>query len=317
MELQNMFDKYDDQKKLVKSDYDKMTEKRDTIINEIKRAKNIQSFDVLNLGSYKLKTGVKYKDNSYDIDCGLIFNNTEKLDANTLKNNIYESISRSRTKKFKTKCLSAIYQDEGKESFHIDFAIYMKENEQYFLCDGKKDNVKYVKTEPKKLIEYLNYENLEDVKRNKYKRSVRLLKLWKSKVFSQSHSDAVPPSVALNITARQYFNGTTKANDVDILIEVCKLIREQFKENKELLYLELPYSDTKDNVYYKVVRDNKYVTDYKQRLEELLKGLEYARDCSSLDSACKELKKYFPDFPEPDKEQSTSKPNSNPGRYGI
>ncbi len=317
MNLQDMFNKYDDQKKLVKSDYDKMTEKRDIIINEIREDENVQSFDILNLGSYKLKTGVKYKDNDYDIDCGLFFANKNNLSANDLKNDVYEAIHNNRTKKFNTKCLSAKYQENGKGSFHLDFPIYFKDGDNFKLCDGKKDNVEFVNSEPRKLIDYLNYESLEEKLLKSYKRMVRLLKLWKSKVFSHSKVDSVPPSIAFNITARQYFENASSINDIDYLIDICAEIEKQFDDNDELLFLELPFSETSENVYYKILRDDDYVEQYREKLDAFKNGLIYARDCQSLDSACKELKKYFPDFPQPDKEKSNNNPRSNQGRYGY
>ena len=301
--LNDLFIEYNDNIRLKKSDYDKMTEKRDKIIEELKEDENLMSFTVINLGSYKLRTGVKYKDNDYDIDCGIRLNipvdKLKQYDPNECKNSVYDAIKGHRDKKFKHKCLTAIYKKDDHPNFHIDFPVfaYDSDKNKYYLADGLKDNVEWIESKPSDLIEYLNLNN------DDYKRIVRILKKWNNKAFANEKKHAKAPSIALTIEACDWFNNNKYSNDLDTLIDIVNNIKNLIDEKS--IYKKNPFSN--DNLYYKMDDDEECVEIFSEKIVYLLNILNEAKELeeSSLYECAKKLRKVFPDFPEPEKEEAS------------
>ena len=300
-ELNELFIEYDNNIKLNESDYDKMRKKRNLVLEEIRKDDNVMTFTPINLGSYKLKTGVKYKDNDYDIDCGIRLNiNCDELDqydAEDCKNKIYEAIKEYREKKYKNKCITVKYYEQGKPSYHIDFPVfaYDSETKVYYLADGKKGNVTWAKSNPEELIEYLYSDD------DNYRRIVRLFKKWNSKAFENEKKHSKAPSVALTIEVREWFDENNYDNDIDALIEIAKRIKNLIIGN--YIYKKNPFGET--NLYYKMVEDEKCVSVFKSKIEEFINVLEETKKCveTSLYDASIKLKKVFQNFPEPKKEK--------------
>ena len=307
-----------------------MREKRDIILSEIQSRKDssIPSFTPLNLGSYALNTGVHYKSNEYDIDCGIRIAISKReinnYSAGLVKGSIYDAITGHREKKYRRKCITAIYFDEGKPAFHLDFPVFAYDatNGTYYLADGKQGDVKWVHQEPEKLIDYLKFtSNINDAFPAQYKRIVSFLKLWKDKVFSSKPADSCPPSVGLTVETRQYFDTMRNVNeDISILISCANRLLNLITVNGNSYQINkiLPYSPTNDNIYYKMASDSKFVEVFKTMLVEFIDTLTQARTMqeSSLENACRELRKVLPDFPMPEKEQAgrSFAPNASYGK---
>ena len=273
--LENLFKDYNDEIMLHDSDYEIMREKRDLIIEEIRGNLDDLTFSVINLGSYKLRTGVKYKDKDYDIDCGIRLNiskfDLQDYDANKCKRAVYDAISNHRQKSFKTKCLTAIYQKDGDPNYHIDFPVFAYDNEtsKYYLADGKQDNVKWVESKPEDLINYLSSSDTN------YKRIVRLLKKWNNKAFANKPNYAKAPSVALTIEAKEWFDSNTFTNDLDALIAIVNRLKNLIYCNSTRIYKKNPYSD--DNLYYKMDSDEKYVKSFLLEIDKFYNTLVEAK----------------------------------------
>ena len=302
--LENLFKDYNDEIMLHDSDYEIMREKRDLIIEEIRGNLDDLTFSVINLGSYKLRTGVKYKDKDYDIDCGIRLNiskfDLQDYDANKCKRAVYDAISNHRQKSFKTKCLTAIYQKDGDPNYHIDFPVFAYDNEtsKYYLADGKQDNVKWVESKPEDLINYLSSSDTN------YKRIVRLLKKWNNKAFANKPNYAKAPSVALTIEAKEWFDSNTFTNDLDALIAIVNRLKNLIYCNSTRIYKKNPYSD--DNLYSKMDSDEKNVKSFLLEIDKFYNTLVEAKKIknNSLYECCNRLRKIFPNFPEPEKEES-------------
>lgn len=303
----DMFNQYNDQKRLHDDVYDSMREKIDVITKEIRENSLTPSFTTINLGSYATKTGVEYNNNEYDIDVGIRLNikssQLATMTASNQKEIVYDAIKNHRIKKFRTMCLTAIYQIDNKPKYHLDFPIYAYDNEkdEYYIAKGKKGNVVWEKCEPKKLIDYLKYDEADEKLKKLYRRIIRFLKLWKSKVFSDKPDYSCPPSIAFNLIARDYFANTTTNDDIDCLIDLVKLLLRKVNDEVTLNLPFLPYS----NVFYKMNTEKKYVEIYYTELNILLDKLQEAKELSriSLEQSCYTLRKVFPDFPLPPKEE--------------
>lgn len=308
--LNNLFKDYDNSIKLNESDYNKMREKRNIIIKELKADEKIISFDHLNLGSYKLKTGVKYKDKDYDIDCGIRLNikveELENYSAKKCKDDIYSVLYSYRTTSYKNKCITAKYYKEGEPAYHVDFPIFAYDRDLgiYYLAEGKQnETVSWVESKPEDLIEYLN------LKDDNYKRIVRILKKWNSKAFENKKKNSKAPSVALTISVKEWFDENTYKNDIDTLIAISKNIKELI--NNDSIYKQNPFCN--DNLYYKMDSDVDCVKIFEEELEKLIKTLVDSKEllALSLYEVCKKLKKVLPDFPEPEKEEVEESFGSN------
>ena len=298
--IEDYFKDYDNSIKLNKSDYDKMRDKREKIIKELKSNDNVISFDHINLGSYKLKTGVRYKNNDFDIDCGIRLNIKEdeldSYDAKECKTSIYEAILNYRDKIYKNKCITAVYYENNHPSYHVDFPVfaYDQEKECYYLAEGKQnEEVKWVKSEPSKLIEYL------DLKDDNYKRIVRLLKKWNSKVFESEKKNSKAPSIALTLEAREWFGNNSYDNDFDALISIAKRMKDLIIGDN---YIYKTSEYIKTNIYYKMVNDKGCVSIFKKKLTDFINILEEAKKTVSIEKKCSLLRKVFADFPIPEKE---------------
>jgi hypothetical protein len=304
--LNDAFLDYNDAKRIRNTKYNDMKEKIETIINEIKDSGETVSFSTIYLGSYATKTGVEYNDKDYDIDVGVRLNIVESdlsdNDAEQHKVSVYEAIKKLRKRDFHTMCVSAKYFNDEKPLYHIDFPVYAydQESDIYYIAKGKRGDVVWEICEPKKLIDFLKFDNQKEEVVEAYRRAIRYLKLWKNKVFSQEPKYSYPPSIAINLTARMVFEKITCSDEIDNLISVSKALLEQISTNVNLKLPFKPYS----NVFDKMNSDNKNIEIYTNKLKFLIDSLKDAKNIasSSLEEACKILQKVFPDFPLPDKE---------------
>lgn len=317
--LNEAFRDYNELKRIHENVYKEMKEKIEVVLSEIYEADNTLSFSSIYLGSYATRTGVNYNSNEYDIDTGIRLNIKSNLisqhSASTEKTRVYDAIKKLRKKNYRTMCLSASYYENDKPKYHIDFPVYAFDQEKdiYYLAVGKKDNVEWEKCEPQKLIEYLKYTNAEQQVKESYLKTIRFLKLWKDKVFSSMPKDSCPPSIAINLSARSYFQSDYSNNDIDNLISVVDILLSHINDSAMLNIPFAPFS----NVYYKMNNSNEYVEIYKENLEHLKVKLQEAKEISStsLEEACKILSTIFPDFPIP-KKQRANESFSPSGSYG-
>lgn len=317
--LNGLFKDYNEEKRLHNDIYDKMKEKIEIIIKEIREDDDTLSFSTIYLGSYATRTGVDYKDHAYDIDTGIRLNikasNIDNHDPNTEKKRVYDAIKGIREKKFRNKCLSATYRENNKPLYHIDFPIYAydESKETYYLASGNQGEVVWEECEPKKLIEYLTYNDADNAKKDTYKRIVRILKLWKSKVFSDLPKNSCPPSIAINLTVRNYFRSASENDDINHLIAVASILKSQVSDRARLNIPFKPYTD----VFYKMNSDSNNVVKYKQKIDELINVLNqaYIKQKESLEETCNILRKILPDFPMP-KKQKANESFSPSGAYG-
>lgn len=312
--LRDYFIDYDDNKRLHQSDYDKIREKRDLILNELANdGRVITSFSSIVLGSTKLLTGVKYDDGNYDIDCGLRLNIKESerqnFSAKDCKDSIFEVMNKYRCPKYNTKCITAVYHIEREEKFHIDFSVFAYDDGKntYYLADGKaNEGVKWIKSYPEELIEYLTMKN------DDYRRIVRLLKIWNHYAFKNSKKHSKAPSVALTLETKNWFKSNVYNNDLDTLLEIARRLSNRINGNN--IYLSNPF--TGENIFYKMNGEPECVLIFKEKLDYFISIIEEAKNTSytSIYDTCVKLRKVFPDFPLPELEKTKKSFGTN-ARY--
>lgn len=308
MELQKEFEDFHQEIRLGTYDEDKgLREKRDLLIDELRnklkdeKVPNTEkklTFSKLDQGSYAMKTGIKPKDDDYDIDVGIIFDITnDEYESYKLKKLVFDKLNsqHKRTVKYNRPCITVEYTD----GYHVDLAIYSKNNDDIHIAWGKENSKERIwyKSEPKKLTKWVADVSSDADKSQQYRRCVRFLKKWKEKHFSSNGNNA-PVSIGLTIQARNHFI-YHKDNYLDSLIYIVERMKNDFDLNTESwkmnIDVRLPVEPRK-NVYYKmsdIQQDNFY-----DKVESLLESLKEARDEESKKQACKILRKVFGDeFP--------------------
>lgn len=311
--LQNEFQTFHNNIKLGTYDENqKLRIKRDLLIDELRESLKDEkvpdttkklTFTKYDQGSYAMGTGIKPKDDDYDIDVGVIFDITnEEYDSNKLKKLIYDKLNKqhNRTVEFNRPCITVKYAD----GYHVDLAIYASNNDDLHIAWGKEHSIEnrcWYKSEPKKLTQWVKDVSTETAERDQYKRCVRALKKWKEKQFT-SNGNTAPPSIGLTIQARNSFFYCAD-NDLKSLINIAQNMKNSFtsfydadsNSIKWTIEVNLPVEPFKD-VYYKMTQSQK--DNFYNKIKSLLEALEAASNESKDHEASKILQKVFgDDFP--------------------
>lgn len=323
MVLQKEFEDFHQKIRLGTYDEDeKLRKKRDLLIDELKdklkdeKVPNTDrklTFTKIDQGSYSMNTGIKPKNDDYDIDVGIIFDITnDEYESYKLKKLVFDKLNsqHNRTVKYNRPCITVEYAD----GYHVDLAIYSKNNDDIHIAWGKENSKERIwyKSEPKKLTEWVADVSSDADKSRQYRRCVRFLKKWKEKHFSSDGNNA-PASIGLTIQARNHFR-YHKDNYLDSLIHIVEKMKNDFELNTESwkmnIDIRLPVEPRK-NVYYKmseIQQDNFY-----EKIEALLESLNDAKNEDSRKEACKILRKVFGDeFPLSDDDDNTESAKTLP-----
>lgn len=308
--LHNQFINFHDKIKLTRyGENAELREKRDLLINELRDELKDEkilntdkklTFKTINQGSYEMGTGIKPINDDYDIDVGIIFDITnEEYDSGKLKKLIFDKLNKqyNRTVEYNKPCITVDYKSK---KYHVDLAIYSKNNNDIHIAWGKEySNEKiWFKSEPEELTAWVSDVSENSEISAQFKRCVKYLKKWKERKFNSIGNDS-PPSIGITIQARLSFsNGYaySKDNDLIALINIVKYIKSSFNikyENNEYLYqisLPLPVEPYK-NVYYKMSSNQQ--NNFYQNINNLLELLEDIELEESEHEASKMLRKIF------------------------
>ncbi|WP_064663917.1 nucleotidyltransferase [Pseudoalteromonas sp. MQS005] len=323
--LQTQFEKFNETIKMGTYDENStLREKRDLLISELRNSLKDEkipntdkalTFSKIDLGSYAMNTGVKPISGHYDIDVGIIFDITNgEYDSNKLKKLVFDKLNKhhNRTVEFNKPCITVNYAS----GYHVDLAIYSKNNENYHIAWGKEysvENRKWWIADPKGLKQWISDIATEAEHKKQFRRIARFLKKWKANAFSDNGNNA-PPSIGLTIQARKAFRYQTDS-DLDALIIVVKDIKGSFNQAwdqesgtlKWCIDISLPVEPYK-NVYYKMTLGQQDA--FYTKVVNLLEALEAAKDEESEVESSKILRKVFStDFPlVEDSKQSNTPP---------
>lgn len=339
MSLQTYFKEFN---KVIKMDYDvksELKEKRDILLGILRNDDDMPAFDEYNQGSYSMHLGVEPLDKEYDIDVGLRFHvNRDDYEPMDMKEKIRDLL-KNHTEygaKIKKPCVTVTYKKDGEAAYHVDLVTYVYEDKddsdsQLYLARGKNrdsEETCWEKSDPVGLVEYVNDkykgdDNKED--REQFRRVVRYIKRWKNKKFSSS-GNAEPPSIAITLIAVDHFEASKKYDyieekycydDLQAVISFAKEIQKLFvfkevNENGRLMYTieyNLPSSlnfESDVNLFRKM-SDN-YMTDFKEKIDDLVDDLEAVKSETDEVEQCKMLSKIFGDhFPIPEKKNAAKK----------
>ncbi len=304
----------------IKLDYDvrsELKDKRDILVDILRDSGKLPGFEVLNQGSYIMHTGAEPLDGKeYDIDVGLKFNvSYNDYEPMELKNIIYD-ILQDHTEygaDIKKPCVTVTYKKDGEAAYHVDLVVYAyadktKHDSQMYLARGKdstSEETCWEKADPKGLIDYINSAAGTD-DRDQYRRIIRYMKRWKNLKFDSS-GHAEPASIGVTLIAADYFEAHTVGDGYDDLNSVLSLAKEikglfyfvGINDKDRCLYrIKYPMPSTlsfeSDTDAFVKMTDSQ-MTDFKDKVEKLIRDLEAAKSEADEVEQCKKLQKIFGD----------------------
>lgn len=311
MSIQNEFLNFHDR---IRLDYDvkaELAEKRDILLQILRDSDRLPGFDEYNQGSYGMYLGVEPTDDrEYDIDVGLRFNvNKSDYEPMDIKNIIADILSDHTDygAVIKKPCVTVTYKKDGEATYHVDLVTYLYEDHedkqsQLYLAHGKEnkpDHIKWEKADPVGLVDYINGKIEKGDQRNQFRRVVRYIKRWKNRRFiSTGHAE--PTSIGITLIAVDYFTAK-KGDDLEALLHVAKCIQslfcvEKYEDGRWLYRIKYPMPvslkfESNTDAFEKMT--DVQMTDFKEKLEKLIRDLEAVQSEVDEVEQCKKLHKIF------------------------
>lgn len=311
MSIQNEFLNFHDR---IRLDYDvkaELAEKRDILLQILRDSDRLPGFDEYNQGSYGMYLGVEPTDDrEYDIDVGLRFNvNKSDYEPMDIKNIIADILSNHTDygAVIKKPCVTVTYKKDGEATYHVDLVTYLYEDHedkqsQLYLAHGKEnkpDDIKWEKADPVGLVDYINGKIEKGDQRNQFRRVVRYIKRWKNRRFiSTGHAE--PTSIGITLIAVDYFTAK-KGDDLEALLHVAKCIQslfcvEKYEDGRWLYRIKYPMPvslkfESNTDAFEKMT--DVQMTDFKEKLEKLIRDLEAVQSEVDEVEQCKKLHKIF------------------------
>ena len=311
MSIQNEFLNFHDR---IRLDYDvkaELAEKRDILLQILRDSDRLPGFDEYNQGSYGMYLGEEPTDDrEYDIDVGLRFNvNKSDYEPMDIKNIIADILSDHTDygAVIKKPCVTVTYKKDGEATYHVDLVTYLYEDHedkqsQLYLAHGKEnkpDDIKWEKADPVGLVDYINGKIEKGDQRNQFRRVVRYIKRWKNRRFiSTGHAE--PTSIGITLIAVDYFTAK-KGDDLEALLHVAKCIQslfcvEKYEDGRWLYRIKYPMPvslkfESNTDAFEKMT--DVQMTDFKEKLEKLIRDLEAVQSEVDEVEQCKKLHKIF------------------------
>lgn len=173
-------------------------------------------------GSYKMKTGIRTKDDICDLDDGVYFFRTPDVTATTLQNWIWDAVNGYTTTspEHRKKCIRNIFSGD----YEIDIPVYYKvSGEEYKIA--VKDNG-WENSDPKALIDWFN--NNKDAN-GKIVKVIKELKAWCDYKRNKMPSGLAMTILAMNAKKNIVLNDRDDILSTDILREIKKTLAQKFE----------------------------------------------------------------------------------------
>lgn len=292
----NLFGGFNTEISLTSNKKSKMTISKDGIRERIRKyfkenhSEYIPKFYIQ--GSYKMKTGIRTKDDICDLDDGVYFFRTPDVTATTLQNWIWDAVNgyTSTSPEHRKKCIRNIFSGD----YEIDIPVYYKvSGEEYQLAvknNGWEDS------DPKALIDWFN--DNKDVN-GKMIKVIKELKAWCDFKRHKMPSGLAMTVLALNAKKNIVLNDRDDILLTDILREMKKTLALKF----ECIVPVTP----KDNLFadYDATRETNFLNNLDSFLSDAEAALKEQNHLKASRLWQKHLGNRFPDG-EDKNEQSNS-----------
>ena len=173
-------------------------------------------------GSYKLKTGIRTKDDICDLDDGVYFFRTPDVTATTLQNWVWDAVNGYTTSspEHRKKCIRNIFSKD----YEIDIPVYYKIDGQEYKLAIKNNG--WEDSDPKALIDWFN--NLKDAN-GKIIKVIKELKAWCDYKRNKMPSGLAMTILAMNTKDKIVLNDRDDILLADILREIKKTLTNKFE----------------------------------------------------------------------------------------
>jgi len=225
-------------------------------------------------GSYKMKTMIVKKDNTYDVDLGVYFFNKPNMEPASLQKNVLKAV------KYKTiagtthkeKCIRINYQGE----FNIDLPVYYLD---------KNTNISYLATkhgweisDPKELVEWY-FENGGETPQ--LRRIIKYLKAW-----CDNHKNKFPSGISLSVWVTNKYSAH-KRDDIALYNTLLGIKRYFFWNGVECENPAPPHDDLAGRL------TSSQRSRFKSELKVLIEDLDEAIEMKNLPNSIRILRKHF------------------------
>jgi hypothetical protein len=213
-------------------------------------------------GSYKMKTGIRTKDDICDLDDGIYFFREPDVTATTLQTWIWNAVSgyTSTTPEHRKKCIRSIFASD----YEIDHPVYYKlDGENYRLAIK---NNGFEESDPKEMVDWFNQQKDNG---GKLIRQVKYLKAWCDNKRNKMPNGLAMTILASNAKAKIVLNERDDITLRDILKEIKKALDSKFQcivpavPNDDLF---ADYDETRKNNFLEAL--NSFIDDAEKALKE-------------------------------------------------
>ncbi len=243
-------------------------------------------------GSYKMKTGIRTKDDICDLDDGVYFFRNPDVTATTLQNWIWDAVNgyTSTSPEHRKKCIRNIFSGD----YEIDIPVYYKIDGQEYKLAVKNNG--WEDSDPKALIDWFNENKDAD---GKIIKTIKELKAWCDYKRNKMPSGLAMTILAMNAKDRIVLNDRDDIILTDILREIKKALAQKFECIVPVTPKDDLFADYDEN------RKNNFLNNLDSFLSDAEAALKEQNQLKASRLWQKHLGTKFPDG-EDKKEQSNS-----------
>lgn len=213
-------------------------------------------------GSYKMKTGIRTKDDICDLDDGIYFFRQPDVTATTLQTWVWNAVDgyTNTTPEHRKKCIRSIFTCD----YEIDQPVYYKVDGQNYRLSIK--NTGFEDSDPKEMVDWFNQKKDND---GKLIKQVKYLKAWCDNKRNKMPNGIAMTILASNAIVKIVLNERDDITLKDILKEIKKALDLKFEcivpvvPNDDLF---ADYDETRRNNFLTAL-DN-FINDAEKALRE-------------------------------------------------
>lgn len=243
-------------------------------------------------GSYKMKTGIRTKDDICDLDDGIYFFREPDVTATTLQTWVWNAVNgyTSTTPEHRKKCIRSIFASD----YEIDHPVYYKLDRENYQLAVKNNG--FEESDPKEMVDWFNQQKDND---GKLVRQVKYLKAWCDHKRNKMPNGVAMTILASNAKAKIVLNERDDITLRDILKEIRKALNSKF----QCIVPAVPNDDLFAD--YDEIRKNNFLTALNNFIDDAEKALKEENQLSASKLWRKHLGNRFPEG-EDKKEESNS-----------
>lgn len=233
-------------------------------------------------GSYKMKTGIRTKDDICDLDDGIYFFREPDVTATTLQTWVWNSVNgyTSTTPEHREKCIRSVFASD----YEIDHPVYYKVDGQNYRLAIK--NTGFEESDSKEMVDWFNQQKDNA---GRLIRNVKYLKAWCDNKRSKMPNGLAMTILASNAKVKIVLNDRDDITLKDILKEIKKTLDIKF----ECIVPAVPNDDLFAN--YDEPRKNNFLTALSNFIDDAEKALKEENQLSASKLWRKHLGDRFPE----------------------